>query len=134
MPPKSEPPPPQRAWHGSIFPDCVFSAADFCFTSPGNDTGLMSPWVTCSETEQVVFHAKANSEESQKHSTKGLGLSSPDEKQDVVIENDLRVQAGPLKTERRDDTSGGHRLQYNEYIVYNTSEVKMRYLLKMKFS
>lgn len=122
---------------GAYFADCVSKSANYCFTSPGSNTGLM---LLCEvalgdmyEIEQSDYNAKANSEKAKKHSTKGLGLNYPDEMQDVIIDNDLRVQAGPLKTERR-DSMFGYRLQYNEYIVYNTSQVKMRYLLKMKFN
>ncbi|KAF9571014.1 Poly [ADP-ribose] polymerase 2 [Mortierella alpina] len=121
---------------GAYFADCVSKSANYCFTSRANNTGLM---LLCEvalgdmfELERSDYHAKANSEKRKKHSTKGVGLVSPDEKQDVFIENDLRVQAGPLKTTKTDNV--GYRLQYNEYIVYNTSQVKMRYLLKMKFN
>ena len=31
-------------------------------------------------------------------------------------------------------TSGGLSLQYNEYIVYDVSQIKMRYLAKIKFN
>ena len=44
------------------------------------------------------------------------------------FENSLRVQAGKLKT----DTTNGS-LQYNKYIMYDVGQVKMRYLLKMRF-
>jgi len=28
----------------------------------------------------------------------------------------------------------GYTLQYNEYIVYNTNQIKMKYLFKVKFN
>jgi len=120
---------------GAYFADCVSKSANYCFTGPSNNTGLM---LLCEvalgdmfEIEQSDYHAKTNSEKAGKHSTKGLGLAYPDEQGDVIIDDDVRIQAGKLKTEARQGT--GYRLAYNEYIVYNTSQVKMRYLIKMKF-
>ena len=32
------------------------------------------------------------------------------------------------------DNKKGYTLQYNEYIVYNTNQIKMKYLAKIKFN
>ncbi|KAI1320701.1 Poly [ADP-ribose] polymerase 2 [Mortierella claussenii] len=121
---------------GAYFADCVSKSANYCFTDYHNDTGLM---LLCEvalgdmfEIEQSDYNAKANSERAGKHSTKGLGQSYPSEQHDVFIEDNLRVQAGPLSTAVTRNNAI-FRLQYNEYIVYNTSQIKMRYLLRMKF-
>ncbi|KAF9963545.1 Poly [ADP-ribose] polymerase 2 [Modicella reniformis] len=120
---------------GAYFADCVSKSANYCFTNGSDNVGLM---LLCEvalgdmhELEQSDYNAKANSQKAGKHSTKGCGLSYPDEAHDVNIDDGLRVQAGPLKSGSR---GAGFRLQYNEYIVYDVSQVKMRYLLKMKFS
>ncbi|KAG0340889.1 Poly [ADP-ribose] polymerase 2 [Podila humilis] len=122
---------------GAYFADCVSKSANYCFTNRQDNTGLM---LLCEvalgdmfELQQSDYHAKTHSEAAGKHSTKGCGRSYPDEKQDVIIDNDVRVQAGTLKTEDQKQQSGYYGLQYNEYIVYNTSQIKMRYLLKMRF-
>ncbi|KAG0303507.1 Poly [ADP-ribose] polymerase 2 [Dissophora globulifera] len=121
---------------GAYFADCVSKSANYCFTDRHNDTGLM---LLCEvalgdmfEIEQSDYRAKINSEKAGKHSTKGLGLSYPQPAQDVIIDDNLCVQAGPLTTEKQKG-SYAFRLQYNEYIVYNTSQIKMRYLIRMKF-
>ncbi|KAF9090498.1 Poly [ADP-ribose] polymerase 2 [Mortierella sp. GBA35] len=120
---------------GAYFADCVSKSANYCFTGPSNNTGLM---LLCEvalgdmhELEQSDYNAKANSQKAGKHSTKGCGTSYPKASGDVIIEDNLRVQAGELDTEQQ--KGFGYRLQYNEYIVYDTSQIKMRYLLKMKF-
>ncbi|KAF9361508.1 Poly [ADP-ribose] polymerase 2 [Mortierella sp. NVP85] len=117
---------------GAYFADCVSKSANYCFTNYQHNTGLMLLCeVALGDMHELLhsdYNAKANSQKANKQSTKGCGRSYPDEAQDVIIENNLRVQAGKLKT---DNTSGS--LQYNEYIVYDVSQVKMRYLLKMKF-
>ncbi|KAF9897079.1 Poly [ADP-ribose] polymerase 2, partial [Lobosporangium transversale] len=121
---------------GAYFADCVSKSANYCFVdSRTNNTGLM---LLCEvalgdmyELEQSDYNAKANSQKAGKQSTKGLGLAYPDEKHDVFIEDNLLVPVGPLK--RKKAGTGLYCLQYNEYIVYNTSQIKMRYLIRMKF-
>ncbi|KAF9127450.1 Poly [ADP-ribose] polymerase 2 [Mortierella sp. 14UC] len=120
---------------GAYFADCVSKSANYCFTNQFNNIGLM---LLCEvalgdmhELEQSDYNAKANSQKAGKQSTKGCGQSYPKASGDVIIEDNVRVQAGELETETH--TGGGYRLQYNEYIVYNTSQIKMRYLIKMKF-
>lgn len=122
---------------GAYFADCVSKSANYCFTGPSNNTGLM---LLCEvalgdmhELEQSDYNAKINSEKAGKHSTKGCGQSYPKPSGDVIIEDNLRVQAGELETEPPKNNGFGYRLQYNEFIVYNTSQIKMRYLIKMKF-
>ncbi|KAG0033677.1 hypothetical protein BGZ81_007675 [Podila clonocystis] len=125
---------------GAYFADCVSKSANYCFTNPSDNTGLM---LLCEvalgdmfELQNADYNAKNHSESAKKHSTKGCGRTYPDEAQDVIIEKDLRVQAGTLKTVNNTQTGFGFSyggLQYNEYIVYNTSQIKMRYLLKMRF-
>ncbi|KAG0355708.1 hypothetical protein BG005_005356 [Podila minutissima] len=120
---------------GAYFADCVSKSANYCFTNQNDNTGLM---LLCEvslgdmfELQNADYNAKNNSVNAKKHSTKGCGRTFPDEAQDVIIENDLRVQAGTLKNQTQ--PGFGYGLQYNEYIVYNTSQIKMRYLLKMRF-
>lgn len=120
---------------GAYFADVVSKSANYCFTSPHSNTGLM---LLCEvalgdmfKLEQSDYYAKSHSEAAGKHSTKGLGLAYPDETGDVMIDDDVRVQAGLLTTEQKQGM--GYRLAYNEYIVYNTSQIKMRYLIRMKF-
>ncbi|KAG0004927.1 Poly [ADP-ribose] polymerase 2 [Entomortierella chlamydospora] len=120
---------------GAYFADCVSKSANYCFTSHSNNTGLM---LLCEvalgdmlELEQSDYNAKTRSEKAGKHSTKGCGLSYPDPKDDVIVDDNMRVQVGKLATDQK--AGNGYRLQYNEFIVYNTSQVKMRYLIKMKF-
>ncbi|KAF9428510.1 Poly [ADP-ribose] polymerase 2 [Podila epigama] len=120
---------------GAYFADCVSKSANYCFTNSMDNTGLM---LLCEvalgdmlELQQADYHAKTHSENAGKHSTKGCGRAFPDEAQDVFIEDKLRVQAGTLTSPPPGDKY--YSLQYNEYIVYNTSQIRMRYLLRMRF-
>ncbi|KAF9921260.1 Poly [ADP-ribose] polymerase 2 [Linnemannia zychae] len=121
---------------GVYFADCVSKSANYCFVDHVSRTGLM---LLCEvalgdmhEVEQSDYYAKTTSQKAGKQSTKGCGLSYPDAAEDVIIEDNLRVQAGNIISEK--SKGFGYRLQYNEYIVYNTSQIRMRYLIKMKFN
>ncbi|KAF8949348.1 Poly [ADP-ribose] polymerase 2 [Haplosporangium gracile] len=123
---------------GAYFADCASKSANYCYSGPSNNTGLM---LLCEvalgdmhELQNSDYNAKVNSEKAGKHSTKGCGHSYPKASDDVIIEDNLRVQAGELETETEPLKGNGFRLQYNEFIVYNTSQIKMRYLIKVKFA
>lgn len=57
-----------------------------------------------------------------KHSTKGLGMDQPDTETHVTIDGDVTVPIGRLL---RGSNTG--RLQYDEFIVYDASQIRMRY-------
>lgn len=55
----------------------------------------------------------------------------PDPKQDIVVDG-VKVPLGtPILTGAK-NPSGGYTLAYNEFIVYDTSQVRFKYLLKVK--
>ena len=71
-----------------------------------------------------------------KHSVKGLGKVAPDLKNCHKLEDGTVVPLGPgvdTGIEKK-HPGGGWCLQYNEYIVYDLSQIKMRYLAKIKFN
>lgn len=57
-----------------------------------------------------------------KHSTKGLGMDQPDTETHITIDGDVIVPIGRLE---RGSNNG--RLQYDEFIVYDVSQIRMRY-------
>ncbi|KAF9110161.1 Poly [ADP-ribose] polymerase 2 [Mortierella sp. AM989] len=118
---------------GAYFADCVSKSANYCCTGPTNNTGLMLLCeVALGDMHELIsfdYNAKKNSENAGKHSTKGCGRSYPNPKEDVIVDDKMVVQAGKLMT--KDNINFG--LMYNEFIVYNTSQIKMRYLIRMKF-
>ena len=64
-----------------------------------------------------------------KHSVKGIGKTAPNPAKNKILEDGVIVPCGePIKT-NVDDTS----LLYNEYIVYDTAQVLMRFLIKVEF-
>lgn len=63
-------------------------------------------------------------------STKGLGTSFPDPKEDKKIDKDVVVPLGKVIPTKDKKAYRGA----NEYIVYNVNQVKMSYLVKVKFN
>ncbi len=68
-----------------------------------------------------------------KMSTKGLGKSEPDQKDWVKLENGCVVPIGKLKSVADPKDANSYSLLYNEYIVYDVTQIKLKYLVKIKF-
>mmetsp|Transcript_24283 Transcript_24283/g.21434 ORF Transcript_24283/g.21434 Transcript_24283/m.21434 type:complete len:97 (+) Transcript_24283:1276-1566(+) len=68
-------------------------------------------------------------------STKGLGRQGPDFNENVTLVNGAVVPLGKHKTYEYQDALGKKiypTLNYNEYIVYDLSQVRIRYLIQVK--
>ncbi|XP_028834041.1 poly [ADP-ribose] polymerase 2 isoform X2 [Denticeps clupeoides] len=68
-----------------------------------------------------------------KHSTKGLGQTSPDPNNFVTLDDGVKVPMGP-GVNTGVGQNGGYNLLYNEFIVYNPAQTRMRYLLRVRFN
>jgi poly [ADP-ribose] polymerase len=66
------------------------------------------------------------------NSTRGLGRTGPDWNKKLVLPNGVSIPMGHVIT--YPDPSHRLRLQHNEYIVYNVSQVRMRYLVQIDSS
>lgn len=66
------------------------------------------------------------------HSVQGLGRTMPDPNGTITINNDLKVPTGTLIELPRCDATG-LTLIHNEFIVYDPAQVKIRYILKVRF-
>ncbi|KAJ3386583.1 Poly [ADP-ribose] polymerase 2 [Lobulomyces angularis] len=118
---------------GVYFADMVSKSANYCFTNKKNNEGLMLLCEVSLGDEYLLrqsdYYADKNSKKHHKNSTKGCGATFPDPEGDILLDDGLTVPFGPTK---KDLTPGG-ALLYNEYIVYDVSQIRMRYLIKMKF-
>uniref|UniRef100_A0A803LFE6 Poly [ADP-ribose] polymerase n=1 Tax=Chenopodium quinoa TaxID=63459 RepID=A0A803LFE6_CHEQI len=115
---------------GVYFADLVSKSAQYCFTDKKNPVGLM----LLSEVALGQVHERKKAQYMDKpprgkHSTKGLGKKVPDEAGFAKWRDEVVVPCGkPVDSKVK--TS---ELMYNEYIVYDTAQVKMQYLLKVRF-
>ncbi|KAJ3079952.1 Poly [ADP-ribose] polymerase 2 [Quaeritorhiza haematococci] len=118
---------------GVYFADMVSKSANYCFTSPHNPTGLMLLCEVQLGEPRPCFYADYDAGTKAKagglHSTKGCGSTAPDESEFVKMEDGVVVPCGKPTNVKKSEGS----LLYNEYIVYDVAQIRMRYLIKMKF-
>ncbi|XP_010622898.1 poly [ADP-ribose] polymerase 2 [Fukomys damarensis] len=119
---------------GIYFADMSSKSANYCFASRLKNTGLLLlSEVALGECNELLeANPKAEGLLQGKHSTKGLGKMAPSPAHFITL-NGSTVPLGPAS-----DTGilnpGGYTLNYNEFIVYNPNQVRMRYLLKVQFN
>ncbi|XP_071397216.1 poly [ADP-ribose] polymerase 2 isoform X1 [Centroberyx affinis] len=119
---------------GIYFADMSSKSANYCFTNQRNNVGLLllSEVALGDSNELLDADYEANKLPAGKHSTKGLGQTGPDSKNSVTLDG-MTVPMGPgVKTGVGKD--GGYSLLYNEFIVYNPAQTRMRYLLRIQFN
>uniref|UniRef100_A0ACD5TFQ5 Uncharacterized protein n=1 Tax=Avena sativa TaxID=4498 RepID=A0ACD5TFQ5_AVESA len=115
---------------GLYFADLVSKSAQYCYVDRNNPTGLMLlSEVALGDMHELKKATPMDKPPRGKHSTKGLGKTVPQESEFVKWRDDVVVPCGkPVPASTR-----ASELLYNEYIVYNTSQVKMQFLLKVRF-
>ncbi|KAM9323443.1 poly [ADP-ribose] polymerase 2 [Pholidichthys leucotaenia] len=119
---------------GIYFADMSSKSANYCFASQSNHVGLLLLCEValgdCNELLDADY--SANNLPAGKHSTKGLGQTGPDSKNAVSLDG-VMVPMGPgVKTGV--GKKNCYSLLYNEFIVYNPAQTRMRYLLRIKFN
>ncbi|XP_023280201.1 poly [ADP-ribose] polymerase 2 isoform X2 [Seriola lalandi dorsalis] len=119
---------------GIYFADMSSKSANYCFANQHNHVGLL---LLCEvalgdSNELVDADYEASSLPAGKHSTKGLGQTGPDSKNSVTLDG-VTVPMGPgVKTGVGKNSS--YSLLYNEFIVYNPAQTRMKYLLRIQFN
>ncbi|KAL2934707.1 Poly [ADP-ribose] polymerase 1 [Bienertia sinuspersici] len=115
---------------GVYFADLVSKSAQYCFADRKNPVGLMLlSEVALGQVHELKRAQYMEKPPRGKHSTKGLGKKVPDEAGFAKWKDEVVVPCGkPVDSKIK--TS---ELMYNEYIVYDTSQVKMQFLLKVRF-
>lgn len=119
---------------GIYFADMSSKSANYCFASRLKDTGLLllSEVALGQCNELLEANPEAEGLLQDRHSTKGLGKMAPNPASFITL-NGSTVPLGPAH-----DTGilnpEGYTLNYNEFIVYNRNQVRMQYLLKVRFN
>uniref|UniRef100_A0A1A8IMU4 Poly [ADP-ribose] polymerase n=1 Tax=Nothobranchius kuhntae TaxID=321403 RepID=A0A1A8IMU4_NOTKU len=119
---------------GIYFADMSSKSANYCFASQSNHVGLLLLCEValgdCNELLDADY--EADNLPAGKHSTKGLGQTGPDPRNAVTLDG-VTVPMGPgVKTGV--GRTNGYSLLYNEFVVYNPAQTKMRYLLRIRFN
>ncbi|XP_066537171.1 poly [ADP-ribose] polymerase 2 [Hoplias malabaricus] len=119
---------------GVYFADMSSKSANYCFTNQRNNIGLLllSEVALGDCNELLDANYDADKLPSGKHSTKGLGQTAPDPKNSVTLDG-VTVPLGP-GVQTGVGSRGGYSLLYNEFVVYNPAQIRMRYLLRVRFN
>ncbi|KAI9192960.1 poly polymerase catalytic domain-containing protein [Polychytrium aggregatum] len=116
---------------GVYFADMVSKSANYCFTSSSQNTGVLLLCEVALGKENELLHSDYNADQNRKnnnaHSTKGCGGTAPDPKSTVTLPDGVQVPCG-----KGVSTNVKGHLLYNEFIVYDVAQIKVRYLIKMK--
>ncbi len=121
---------------GIYFADVASKSANYCWPTPSKNEGLL---LLCEvalgrPNELLSADCNANCLPAGCHSVKGLGQNAPDAGCTKSLSDGTVVPMGPpVKTGVAPGAGGSFTLAYNEYIVYDPSQVKMRYLAKIRF-
>uniref|UniRef100_A0A803M9J2 Poly [ADP-ribose] polymerase n=1 Tax=Chenopodium quinoa TaxID=63459 RepID=A0A803M9J2_CHEQI len=117
---------------GVYFADMFSKSANYCFSSRSAPTGvLLLCEVALGEMEELL-HSKYDADKlpAGKLSTKGIGSTEPNMLESQVLDDGVVVPFG--KPVEKKDVKGS--LRYNEYIVYNVDQIRMRYVIQVKFN
>lgn len=115
---------------GIYFADMVSKSANYCCTSPHNNTGLMLLCeVALGDTMDCYTAQYVTQLPKDKQSVKGVGKYYPDPNELHIRPDGVKVPLG----KSIEGTAIKSSLLYNEYIVYDIAQVKVEYLFKMKF-
>ncbi|KAJ7536040.1 hypothetical protein O6H91_12G054800 [Diphasiastrum complanatum] len=117
---------------GVYFADMVSKSANYCYISHAEPVGVLLLCEVALGEIQELKGAKYDADKlpSGKLSTKGLGSTAPDPKGFMVLQDGVIVPVSKPKKV----ADPALYLLYNEYIVYNTAQIRMRYLLQVKFN
>ena len=114
---------------GVYFADMVSKSANYCCTNRDNNVGvlLLCDVALGTPNEKLFSDYNAGNLPKGTHSTKGCGRNAPPESTYVDLDG-CKVPLGEGKP-----TNSSGSLLYNEYIVYDVAQIKMKYLFKMRF-
>ena len=120
---------------GAYFADMSSKSANYTHTSKASNTGLLLLCEVALGDVNELLDADYHADKlpAGKHSVKGLGKTAPDSKDTTTVFGDVLVPYGKgLPTGVNNPK--GFTLQYNEFIVYDLKQIRVRYLLKCKFN
>lgn len=114
---------------GVYFADMVTKSANYCHPHLSNNVGLLLLCEVALGDTNDLFYSNYNAAKlpEGKNSTRGCGSYGPKEENYVDLDG-VTVPMGP-----GEDIQVTGSLRYNEYIVYDVKQIKMRYLVKVKF-
>ncbi|XP_015868544.3 poly [ADP-ribose] polymerase 2 isoform X1 [Ziziphus jujuba] len=117
---------------GVYFADMFSKSANYCYASDASSTGVLLLCEVALGDMAELLTAKYDADKlpEGKLSTKGVGETAPDPSEARTMEGGVLVPLG--KPKKHNGRKGA--LLYNEYIVYNVDQIRMRYVVQVHFS
>uniref|UniRef100_A0A516AGD1 Poly [ADP-ribose] polymerase n=1 Tax=Lingulaulax polyedra TaxID=160621 RepID=A0A516AGD1_LINPO len=118
---------------GVYFADMVSKSSNYCFASKSNSAGIMllAEVALGDMNKLLAADLKADQLPEGKLSTKGCGKTAPDAAQATTWGKGVTVPCGTVKDVSEEVQ--GSSLMYNEYIVYDVSQIRTRFLMEVEF-
>lgn len=118
---------------GIYFADMSSKSANYCFATREKDVGLLllSEVALGNCNELLEADPEAHRLPAGKDSTKGLGKIAPSPDNNITLHGAV-IPMGPA-VDTGVTNPHGYTLNYNEFIVYDPCQVRMKYLLKVRF-
>jgi poly [ADP-ribose] polymerase 2/3/4 len=138
--------PPEAPVSGYMFGKGVYLAdistksANYCWASTSGNVGLL---LLCEvelgkpplELTTADYNAAERAQESNRLSTLGLGRTAPAGWKDAgCVHQTLQGVSMPDVTTPPKQLGVGSHLMYNEYIVYDVAQIRLRYLLRVEIT
>lgn len=116
---------------GVYFADMFSKSANYCYASSAAKNGVLLLCEVALGDMNELLSADYNADKlpSGKLSTKGVGATAPDFKKSQILEDGVLVPLGNPKQQQKQGS-----LLYNEYIVYNVEQIRMRYVVQVEFN
>uniref|UniRef100_A0AC35FQG0 Poly [ADP-ribose] polymerase n=1 Tax=Panagrolaimus sp. PS1159 TaxID=55785 RepID=A0AC35FQG0_9BILA len=117
---------------GVYFADASSKSANYCCARIGETGILVLSEVALGEMNQLTQACyNASKLPEGKFSTMGVGRFAPNHEQYITIDDDVVVPCGDMIEQ---DDGEKKDLMFNEYIVYDTNQIKLRYLVEVEFN
>ncbi|KAF0709232.1 Aste57867_6036 [Aphanomyces stellatus] len=117
---------------GIYFADVASKSANYCWASAKQTKGVLIlsevALGKCTEVLEADEYSFESLEAMQCQSLLGLGRMTPDKESHLISDAGVKMPKGTLTP-----TSAEGTLLYNEYVVYRTEQVKMRYAVTLHF-
>ncbi|WOG94738.1 hypothetical protein DCAR_0314035 [Daucus carota subsp. sativus] len=117
---------------GVYFADMFSKSANYCCSTPTATSGVLLLCEVALGDMAELLNAKYDADKLPvgKLSTKGVGKTAPDLSEAETLEDGVVVPLG--KPKQHSDVQAS--LLYNEYIVYNADQIRMRYVIHVNFN
>ncbi|KAM9979763.1 hypothetical protein ACTFIZ_006024 [Dictyostelium cf. discoideum] len=116
---------------GIYFSDMFRKSINYCggWNGPSTNSFLLLSEVALGTMKEFKSAHYMESPETGTNSTKGVGKTGPNFDDSIILNNGVAIPLSPPE-QVKGDTSDYH-LEMNEYIVYDVSQIRMRYLVEV---